>query len=189
MFAGKKMLWASRNHHQRRRAFTLVELVIVVVIIGIIAAIAVPRLTSASGDASAKALKATLTNVRKAIDIYYAEHGSYPGYTPGTTTPENKQFAKQLTLYSDLAGNTRATYGNPYIYGPYLRAPFPTNPTNNLKTVVVKANPGDADPVAGSVGWVAVLSTGAFGISASDTSLGDIGITDPTLRAGLRESF
>ncbi len=169
-----------------RYAFSLVELVMVVTIIGIIAAIAVPRMSAATSRATANALQATLTNVRKAIDCYYAEHGKYPGYTPGTDTPDGDKFVDQLLMYTNVAGETKSTYGNPYLYGPYLRKPFPVNPTNNLDTVHVKAMPADADPAEGSVGWVAVLSHGYFGISATDSDLGDVGVTDPKRLIELR---
>lgn len=167
------------------RAFTLVELVLVVTIIGILSAIAVPRLTSASGTARGKALEATLTNVRKAIDIYYAEHGSYPGYLPGTATPDDKSFVRQLTQFTNGAGNTSTTYGGPYVFGPYLRTPFPVNPTNDLRTVKVKSDPAEADPAPGAFGWVAVLATGAFSVHATDEDLDDVGITEPSVRLRL----
>lgn len=183
------MLSGFGGRRRRVSAFTLVELVIVVTIIGILAAIAAPRLAGASGSVNAKALEATLTNVRKAIDIYFAEHGSYPGYSPGTSTPADAAFGKQLTLYSDRAGNTNSVYGSPFIFGPYLRSPFPKNPTNDLKTIKVKANPSEADPAAGSFGWVAVLSTGSFAISATDSDLDDAGITDPATRTKLLEIY
>lgn len=179
----------ARLHSSAQRApsaFSLVELVMVVTIIGILAAIAVPRMSTVTARASAHALHATLTNVRKAIDCYYAEHGKYPGYIPGTDTPDGDYFADQLLMYTNARGDTNATYGNPYLYGPYLRAPFPTNPTNNLDTVHVKATPVDADPAEGSVGWVAVLSHGYFGISATDSDLDDVGVEDPKLKDGLR---
>jgi general secretion pathway protein G len=169
-----------------RTAFTLVELVMVVTIIGIIAAIAVPRMSDATKRASGSALRATLTNVRKTIDCYYAEHGSYPGYIPGNSTPDENYFVNQLVAYTDLKGETSATYGYPYIYGPYLRAPFPTNPTNDLNTVHVKALPTDANPADGTVGWVAVQSTGAFGISATDSDLDIIDILDPARKSRVR---
>jgi prepilin-type N-terminal cleavage/methylation domain-containing protein len=155
----------------RRQAFSLVELVIVVVIIGIVAAIAVPRLSGAARSATAHSLAATLTNVRKAIDMYYAEHGKYPGYDPTTGNPDAGAFADQLLLYTSEQGKSNPTRTSPYIYGPYLRKPFPTNPFNNRNTVYVKAKRGDANPADGSVGWIAVLSTGAFGISATAADL------------------
>lgn len=158
------------------RAFSLVELVIVVVIIGIVAAIAVPRISSGATSASANALEATITNVRKAIDIYYAEHGSYPGYNPSDGSPDGTRFQNQLLMYSDDKGNTNVGRTAAYRFGPYLRAPFPKNPSNKLDSVHVKATEAAPSPADGSVGWVAVLSNGDFGISATSADLDRLGI-------------
>ena len=172
-----------RSSRRLRPAFSLVELVIVVTIIGVLASIAVPRMTGASAGAKANALQATLASVRKAIDIYYAEHGKYPGYDSTTGLPNNAAFVDQLLMYTDAAGQTNATYTATYKYGPYLRSPFPRNPINKLDTVYVKAMPGDADPADGTFGWVAVLSHGYFGISATDGELEDIGIDDVEVKS------
>ena len=51
------------------RAFSLVELVIVLVIIGIVAAIAVPRITRGATRASAVALRSDLATLRNAIEL------------------------------------------------------------------------------------------------------------------------
>ena len=158
------------------QGFSIIELLIVVTIIGVLASIAVPRMVNASAGADEAALQATLANVRKTIDIYFAEHGKYPGYTPGTNTTDNAKFVEQLLMYSDEQGNTNGTSAGGHKYGPYLRAPFPTNPINKLKNVFVKATPGDADPSCDAFGWVAVLSHGYFGICASDAELEDIGV-------------
>jgi len=161
-------------------AFSLVELVMVVTIIGIIAAIAVPRVSSGATSASANALEATLTNVRKAVDIYYAEHGNYPGYNPSDGSPDGTWFHNQLLMYTDDKGNTNAARTAVYRFGPYLRAPFPRNPSNKLDTVHVKATEAAPNPADGSVGWVAVLSNGDFGISATSVELDRLGITKPS---------
>ena len=158
------------------RAFSLVELVMVVTIIGIIAAIAVPRVSSGAMSASANALDGTLTNVRKAIDIYYAEHGSYPGYNPSNGTPDGTWFEDQLLKYSDEKGNINAARTAVYRFGPYIRAPFPKNPSNKMDSVHVKATEAAPSPAEGSVGWVAVLSNGDFGISATSAELDRLGI-------------
>ena len=68
-----------------RRAFSMVELVMIMIIISILSSIAVPRLTHASSSARANALTATLVNVREAAELYFAEHGRYPGYVPAAT--------------------------------------------------------------------------------------------------------
>ncbi len=158
----------------------------VVTIIGIISAIAVPRVSSSATQSNAGALKATLTNIRSAIDIYYAEHNRFPGYRPITGVPDNDQFIKQLTLYSDAAGNTNRNYSSTFAFGPYLRAPFPVNPANKLQTVHVKPLPASPDPADGSVGWVAVLATGEFAVSATNIQLDKIGIVKPSERLEVR---
>ncbi len=161
------------------RAFSLVELVIVVTIIGIISSIAVPRMSSVTRRVSANALEATLANARKAIDCYYAEHGNYPGYDPSLGNADGTWFVNQLIMYTNRKGQTSAKRTGAYIYGPYLRKPFPKNPANKLDTVHVKTTTADADPAAGTVGWVAVLSNGDFGISATDSELEEIGVISP----------
>lgn len=174
----------SSKRRLERQAFSLVELVIVIVIIGVIAAVAVPRLSGASENATVTGLAASLTNVRKAVDVYYAEHGSYPGYTPSTTTPNGVKFVEQLLMYSDESGSTNAVPTATHIYGPYLRPPFPKNPINDLDTVTVKAAPADSDPAAGSAGWVAVLSHGYFGLLATAAE-----ITELTEKIDINERF
>ena len=170
----------------RRSGFTLVELVMVVTIIGIVAAIAVPRVSSAANNASRNSLDATLSNVRKAIDVFYAEHNRFPGFDPTNGLPSGNDFIKQLTMHSDAEGRTNAMPVAPYLFGPYLRAPFPVNPTNKLRTVSVKPTPASADPADGSVGWVAVLSTGDFGVSATDTQLDAVGVKGASKKLDVR---
>jgi prepilin-type N-terminal cleavage/methylation domain-containing protein len=164
-------LLSARIDGHAQRAFTLVELVMVVTIMGIVAAIAVPRMSNATQRAQAAALQASVESVRSAIDCYYAEHNSYPGYDPANGSPSGGYFVNQLTMYSNATGQVSATLTGPYFYGPYLRKPFPVNPTNKLSNVYVKATPSVPDPADGSVGWIAVLSHGYFGISAVDAEL------------------
>lgn len=168
------------------RAFSLAELVMVVIIIGLISAIAVPRISRAATASKAAALQGSLVNVRKAVDAYYAEHSRYPGRHPVSGVPDGVYFVNQLLLYSDENGNTNATYGGAFKFGPYLRAPFPANPSNGLRTVHVKATPTSAGPAVGSVGWVAVLLDGAFGVSMSDSDLDLVGATTPAVKFELR---
>ncbi|MHC4696609.1 MAG: prepilin-type N-terminal cleavage/methylation domain-containing protein [Planctomycetota bacterium] len=176
----------NRTRVARRHGFSLVELVVVVTIIGILASIAVPRMSRAASDAKKNALQATLANVRKAIDIYYAEHGKYPGYNYISGLNDNDAFVDQLLMYSDETGKTNAAPTPTYRYGPYLRSPFPRNPRNELDTVFVKAVPTDPNPAAGAFGWVAVLSHGYFGVSLTDADLDDMGIIDPILKDKVR---
>jgi prepilin-type N-terminal cleavage/methylation domain-containing protein len=161
--------------------FSFIELVIVIVIIGIIAAIAVPRLASTTEHAQNQALQGTLRTVRAAIDLYQAEHGRYPGYNPANGLPSGQWFVNQLTLYSNAAGQTSKTFGAPFIYGPYLRLPFPTNPFNELANVkVIASKPGSL--TLGSSGWVAILSTGEFDINGAGCEIDDVAVQSSGLK-------
>lgn len=160
----------SVRRRQIQAAFSLVELVIVVVIIGIIAAIAVPRFSRAIASSREAYISSTLRTVQSAMQHYHAEHGRYPGYNPSSGTPNGDWFVKQLLQYSSASGQTSATFGDPYIYGSYLRPPFPANPLNQKSTVKVLSSRGDS-VTAGSTGWVAVLSDGDFRINSEDADL------------------
>ncbi len=62
-----------------RCGFTLIELMIVLTVIGILAAIAVPNYQRGVIRAREAVLSETLHTVRKAIDEFYADRGTYPG--------------------------------------------------------------------------------------------------------------
>jgi general secretion pathway protein G len=87
----------------KRQGFTLVELVVVVMILGILAAVAAPKLLGTSGTATDNGLRQTLAVVRDAIERYAAENGG--DFPPGTA------FATEIA--------------------PYIRGTFPTCPVGN----------------------------------------------------------
>jgi len=113
---GPKM---NRIAWNRKRGFSLVELVIVVVILGVIAAIAVPRISRGAKGAGDSALRGSLQALRNSIDMFNAEHaGKWPGADGLEAT-----LIDQLTKKTDIGGTTGT--GASFIYGPYLRRGFP----------------------------------------------------------------
>jgi prepilin-type N-terminal cleavage/methylation domain-containing protein len=62
-----------------QRGFTLVELLIVVIILALLAAIVVPQFASSTDDAKLASLDTTLANIRASVDLYYQQHGEFPG--------------------------------------------------------------------------------------------------------------
>lgn len=60
------------------RGFTLVELLLVLFLVALLASLVMPVATRSVDQAKESALKADLQVLRKAIDDYYANTGSYP---------------------------------------------------------------------------------------------------------------
>ncbi len=148
----------SRSDPRRKRAFSLIELVIVVVIIGIVAAIAIPRMSRGSEGAAEAAVIADLAVMRSAIDLYTTEHiGDFP--------TSAGSFANQMTLFTDLGGNTSGIKGAGFIYGPYLRAipPLPGGPQEGQ--TAIKPPPADGTP---GFGWVYDAAQGTIVVNAAD---------------------
>ena len=135
-----------------RKGFSLIELVVVVMILGILAAIAVPKLLNTSQVAVDNGIKATLDTVRDAIEIYTAENnGALPGQT------------------DDLPGDIAL----------YLRGDFPVCPVGPATNATIKysASSGTiAGAAAPTEGWHYNKTTGEFicnftGKTASDAAV------------------
>lgn len=163
---------------QPRRAagFTLVELLIVVIILAILAAIVVPSFGASSEDAKVSTLKADLSAMRNAIELYQVQHNSrYPGdyaETDGTTQTATAvaaatAFVAQLTQYTDSNGRVSGTKSAAFKYGPYVKNnampanPFLTGATaDDVLADITVVDVTTAPTASGATGWKFYVKTG-----------------------------
>lgn len=177
------MLVASRI--QRQRGFTLVELLIVVIILAILAAIVIPQFSSATGDAQEAALDANLTGLRNAVELYKAQHTTYPGAvattggtcaaTKGTGAANSAQaFMDHLLMYSDASGNGCSVGdATTFRFGPYLRKGIPNDAVTGKGSAageIVVTNAGSPlAPAAATGGWAYDTKSGQIVMNSNGT--------------------
>ena len=75
-----------RINFDNRPGFTLIELLVVISIIGLLSTIAMTSLNSARARARDTKRLSDINELKNALEIYYANHGSYPSTGSITTT-------------------------------------------------------------------------------------------------------
>lgn len=90
----------------RRKAFTLVELLVVVMILGALAAIAVPRMISGATNAKISACETNVDLMNSQIELYHANKGAWPTRLQTITSDPN--------YFPD--GTPECPFGTPYQY-------------------------------------------------------------------------
>lgn len=101
------------NRIARRKAFTLVELLIVIIIIAVLAAIAIPKFANSSIRSKESALKAELSLLRNAVELFKNDCGCYPATLAdmaATTAPANG-----LDAAAASKAITAADWKGPYV--------------------------------------------------------------------------
>ena len=134
-----------RRTNVARKGFTLVELVVVILVLGIIAAIAAPKMFDTADDARTNSAISSVVIIRDAIELYRAQNGEFPG-NAGTEA----DFKADMTAF--------------------LKGPFPLNPltaaTGTERSVKVETA-GTALTASGAEDWKYDNTTGDFIINTT----------------------
>ncbi|CAE7357387.1 xcpT [Symbiodinium necroappetens] len=135
-----------------RKAFTLVEILIVVVILGILAAIVVPKFSSASEQSAQTAFVTTLNELVKVANLSYTMSGQYPvEHTFGMMPTEYDTWldSGEWGTTTPIGGNWDVISGGAVTFG--VGVFFPTSPPTDAFMAQIDALYDDG-----------VLTTGAF---------------------------
>lgn len=121
-----------------RTGFTLVELVVVVLVLGIIAAVATPKMFDTTSSAKSNSTQQSLQVLRSALDLYRTQNNAYP------TTANIK------------------TALSTFVRGAF---PAPQVGANQNNNVVVTTQSPITTVVAGGSGWVYNETTGDIAVN------------------------
>ena len=110
---------AARRCRRNTAGFTLIELMLVVIIIGVIAAIAVPRMAGRTQRAKLVAAKADISSMSTALDGFELDLGRYPTTEEGL--PALVAAPSTITQEDGWKGPymreiPRDPWGRPYVY-------------------------------------------------------------------------
>jgi prepilin-type N-terminal cleavage/methylation domain-containing protein len=95
------------KYSPRRRAFTLIEIMVVIGIIVVLAALLIPAVNAARNSAKRTATSTQMRSIALACESYYTMFNSYPGALPETAYGAATTFSSSQALVVSL---TRAFY-------------------------------------------------------------------------------
>lgn len=117
-----------RARSGRRRAFTLIELIVVIAIIATLAAVVAPAIFQNVGDAKVSAAKSQVEMLGLALNAYRLDNDRFP------TSDEGLEALRTMPAAGDVPRNWR---------GPYLTRLVPTDPWGRAYVYV---SPGIRNP-------------------------------------------
>jgi type IV pilus assembly protein PilA len=131
-----------QNLKTTNKGFTLIELLVVIAIIGTLSSVVLSNLNTARGKGANATVKANMDSLRKEIEVYYNNFGSYG--TVGTTLSTNCPTAASNAgfMFNDPASTKVRTI--------ILAAQAAANSTNTLKCIATPTSGGATNYIVSS---------------------------------------
>ena len=109
---------ARRDRRHRQEGYTLVELLVVLAILGLLVAIAAPRLIKYLGSAKVDTAKIQVERLAGVLDLYHLDVGSYPTDRDGLAALMERppQAAVWNGPYLKNRDSLTDPWGRPYVY-------------------------------------------------------------------------
>lgn len=124
--------------NRRRRAFTLIEMLVVILIISILAAMIIPKLFGHADDAKIAKAKADIAQFESSLQEYRLTNGSFPSTEDGlqalVVQPSDAQDWKGPYLEHNVPDDP---WGHPYVY---------QSPGPNGEDYLIESYGGDGQP-------------------------------------------
>jgi general secretion pathway protein G len=146
-----------RNHphsSERRRGFTLIEILVVIVVIAILATLVAPNIFRHVGAAKDATARSQIEMLGTALDAYRLDNGTYP------TTEQGLEALQVQSAMEPVPTNWRGPYmrkdvpndpwGRPYLF----KSPGEVNPTGyDLLSYGADGKPGGEGDDADITSW------------------------------------
>ncbi|WP_297812549.1 type II secretion system protein [uncultured Helicobacter sp.] len=113
---------------QMKKAFTMLELVFILVILGILAAVAIPKISASRDDAKLVALKSDINTLKTSFPAYFLAQGEGTFMTAVTLSSANWNLQDYI-----ITSKLQDKNGNPCVSATLLDSNHST--TNNPKNV------------------------------------------------------
>jgi general secretion pathway protein G len=130
--------------NRRRRAFTLVELLLVLSILALLAGLVLPKLAGTGEKAKVKTTIAQIGSFKSALDMFEVENGKYPPGRNGLNDLVTKPRYASTDWHQYMDKIPADPWGNAYIY----ECPGRHNPNSfDLSSAGPDGVPGNDDDI------------------------------------------
>ncbi len=123
----RPVTWNRRRPRRRDAGFTLIELLVVLVILGLLAALAGPRVLNYLSGAKVDTAKLQIDNLGSALDLFRLDTGRYPTTQQGLQAliVNTDRIPGWKGPYLDAKEIPKDPWGTAYVYrSPGERAPY-----------------------------------------------------------------